>query len=255
MIISKNAIVDPSAKIGENTRIGHFSIIEDNVIIGKGCEIGSNVLIANGTVIGNNCTIFHGAALGSIPQDLKFGGEKSELLIGDNTVVREFCTLNRGTKTLGYTKVGSNCLLMAYVHVAHDCILGNNVILANSVNLGGHVTIDDFAIVGGIVAVHQFVHIGKHAMIGGGFRAIQDVPPFILAGGYPLKYTGINSLGLRRRGFDKNVRKAIKNAYRLIFLNKLNLTQALQQLDLENSKCEELKEIHNFIKKSKRGLI
>ena len=159
-------------------------------------------------MIGENVRISHGAVIGTLPQDLKFGGEKTRAVVGDNTVIREYVTINRGTKAHGETSVGTNCMIMAYAHVAHDCVIGNNVIMANSVNLAGHIEVDDFAILGGVLPVHQFVKIGAHCMIGGGFRVQQDVCPYSLVGGYPLKVVGLNSIGLRRRGFPPEVDEA-----------------------------------------------
>lgn len=255
MGISDKAAISPEAVIGKNVTIGPFSVVESGVKIGDGCEISSNVLLAKGTEIDENCKIFHGAAIGCAPQDLKFEGEESKLYIGKNTTIREFCTLNRGTKELGYSKIGSNCLLMAYVHVAHDCIIGDNVILANSVHLGGHVNIGDHAIIGGVVPIHQYVNIGKHVMVAGGFRVVQDIPPFVLVAGEPMAYKGINSIGLKRKGVGKEVRNELKRVYKEIFDKKLNLKKSLKKLNLENSVHEELKEIYSFIINSKRGLI
>jgi UDP-N-acetylglucosamine acyltransferase len=198
--------------------------------------------------------IHHSAALGGDPQDLKYGGEHAELVVGDHTVIREFVTLNRGTSAHGKTEVGSHCLLMAYAHVAHDCVLGDHVILANSVNMGGHVLIEDHVIVGGLTAIHQFVRIGKHAFVGGSAAVMKDVPPFVKAAGNPLKLYGLNSLGLQRRGFDEDTRMALKRAYRHVFSSTLNISQAVQQARSELPKTPELQHFLDFIEASERGV-
>jgi len=188
--IHNTAIIDPSAELGDSIKIGPHTIIEPETKIGDNANIGANCLIASYTELKKNVTLFHGAVLGTVPQDLKFGGEKTRLIIGEGTTIREYAMLNRGTIQHGETTIGQNCLLMAYSHVAHDCIIGNNVILVNAVNLAGHIEIGDYAIIGGVVPVHQFVKIGAHSMIGGGFRVQQDVCPYSLVGGYPLRVVG-----------------------------------------------------------------
>ena len=193
------SVISNNAKIGNNVSIGPYCIIEDDVVIGDNTRIDSHTIIKQHTEIGNDCNIFSHCVIGEIPQDKKYSGEKSKLIIGNNNTIREFCTLNRGTEESGLTKIGDNCLFMAYVHIAHDCVLQNDIILANGVQLGGHVTIDDYGIVGGMTPVHQFCKIGTHSFIGGGLRVVQDVPPYIIANGEPLKFSGINILGLRRR--------------------------------------------------------
>jgi UDP-N-acetylglucosamine acyltransferase len=252
--IHKTAIVSSRAELGDNVTVGPYAIIEDGVVVGDDCQIGSSVLLATGAVLGRNVRVFHSAVVGTVPQDLKFGGEKTKAIVGDNTTLREFVTVNRGTVAHGESSVGKNCLLMAYAHVAHDCILGDNVIMANSVNLGGHVEIDDYAIVGGVVPVHQFVKIGAHAMIGGGFRVAQDVCPFSMAAGYPLRVTGINSIGLRRRGFARDVMRSIENCFKLLFYSNLNTTQAVERIKAEVEIIPEVQTILDFIKRSTRGL-
>ncbi|RKY87613.1 acyl-[acyl-carrier-protein]--UDP-N-acetylglucosamine O-acyltransferase [candidate division KSB1 bacterium] len=253
--IDPTAIVKKEAEIGDNVSIGPFSIIEKNVIIGENTKIGSGVVISSGTSIGKGCNIFHGAVLGTIPQDLKFTGEETILRIGDNTTIREYATINRGTKYSGKTVVGKNCLVMAYVHIAHDCVIKDNVILANAVNMAGHVEIDDFAIVGGIVPIHQFVKIGKHSFIGGGYRVPKDVPPYILAAEEPLTYCGLNIVGLKRRGFSREAIEIIKKVYKFIYRSSLNVSQALEIIEKEIEKTKEVNEIVRFIKSSKRGII
>ena len=235
--------------------IGHFVIIEENVTIGDDTWIDANSHIKSYTAIGKRCKIFNGAVVGEIPQDLKFEGEKTKLIIGNNTTIREFCTLNRGTKDSGVTKIGNNCLLMAYVHVAHDCIIGDNSILANGVQLGGHVEIGNNTTIGGMTPVHQFCKIGDFAFIGGGLRIVQDAPPFILAMGEPLKFSGLNTVGLRRNNFSSEVRNNIKKAYSIIYKSEMNRTQALTAIKKMFKKVSEIDQIINFINNSSRGLI
>ena len=255
MNIHKTSIVDKSANIANDVEIGPFCIIDHNVTIGSGTKIMPYVHILPYTTIGENNIIHQGSTIGGIPQDLKYDNEKTELIIGNNNVIREYCTLNRGTSFLNKTEIGSNCLFMAYVHVAHDCIIGNSVILANGVQLGGHCEIGYHAIVGGMTPVHQFCKVGEHAFIGGGRVILQDVPPYILANGEPLKYSGINSVGLRRRNFDSETRKVIKDAYKLIYLSKLNRTQAIKEIENNFELTNEIQLILKFIKNSDRGLI
>lgn len=250
------SIISKKAKIGRNVSIGPYCIIEDNVTIGDNTNIGSHTVIKEYTEIGKNCNIFSHCVIGEVPQDKKYDGEKSHLIIGDNNTIREFCTLNRGTVESGLTQIGDNCLFMAYVHIAHDCILKNDIILANGVQLGGHVNIDNYGIVGGMTPVHQFCKIGSHAFVGGGLRVVQDVPPYIIANGEPLKFSGINILGLRRRKFSSEQRNNIKKVYKLIYNSNYNLSQAIDQI--ENSfDCNDnsIKDIIKFIKSSSRGLI
>ena len=253
--IHQTAIVSGDTTIGNDVEIGPFSIVEDDVIIGKGTRIGSNVLIASGTRLGNDCRIFNGAVLGTVPQDLKFGGERTTLEIGNNTTIREFATLNRGTTDHMKTVVGDNCLLMAYSHVAHDCILGNNVILANSVNMAGHVTIEDFVGVGGLTPIHQFVRIGKHSFIGGALKVRKDVPPFILAVDDPMRYGGLNSIGLKRRGFSESTIGTLKKAYKIIYRSRLLLADALKKIEDELEQIDEIKYLVSFFRNSERGVI
>ena len=249
------SIISKKAQIGKNVSIGPYCIIEDNVIIGDNTKIDSHTIIKEYTEIGKNCNIFSHCVIGEIPQDKKYDGEKSHLIIGNNNTIREYCTLNRGTGESGLTKIGNNCLFMAYVHVAHDCILGNDIILANGVQLGGHVTIDNYGIVGGMTPVHQFCKIGMHAFIGGGLRVVQDVPPYIIANGEPLKFSGINILGLRRRKFSSNERDNIKKAYKLIYNSNFNISQAIEEIQSTFNIDESIKDIIGFIKSSTRGLI
>ena len=208
-----------------------------------------------GARIGKNCKIFPGAVISAVPQDLKFDGEETLVKIGDNTVIREFVTINRGTKANNETVVGNNCLLMAYVHIAHDCIVGNNVILSNAATLAGHITIDDYAIIGGLSAIHQFVNIGAHVMISGGSLVRKDVPPFTKAAREPLSYVGINSIGLRRRGFTPEKIREIQDIYRYIYLKGNNVTQALEFIEANLPATSERDEIISFISRSTRGIM
>ncbi|MDZ7264123.1 MAG: acyl-ACP--UDP-N-acetylglucosamine O-acyltransferase [candidate division KSB1 bacterium] len=255
MNIHPTAIIDPRAQLGENVIVGPFTIIEDDVTIGNDVQIASHVLIHAGTRIGNRCRIFKGSVLGTDPQDLKYAGEKTTLEIGDDTTVREFCTLNRGSSHRQRTVIGKKCLLMAYVHVAHDCILGDNVILANAVNMAGHVTIEEYVSIGGMTPIHQFVKIGRHAFVGGGLRVNQDVPPYILAAGEPIQFAGINRVGLTRRGFSADTLSRLKQVYKLIYRSGLNTTQALQQIEATIELTPEVKYVVDFIKSSERGII
>ena len=254
-MINKLAQVSPKAEIGQNVEIGPFTVIEDDVVIGSDTVIGSNVIISSGARIGEKCKIFHGAVLSTVPQDLKFENEKTTLEIGNNTTIREYATLNRGTTDHWKTVVGDNCLLMAYSHVAHDCTLGNNVIIANSVNMAGHVTIEDFVGIGGLVPIHQFVKIGKHTFIGGGLRVPKDVPPYILAMGEPLRYAGLNTIGLQRRGFSPETLKELKRAYRIFYRYNLTAEKALDKIISDVKQINEVKELIRFIKSCERGII
>jgi UDP-N-acetylglucosamine acyltransferase len=249
------ASVDPNAKIAENVSIGPFTTIHGDVEIGEGAWISSNVTIFNGARIGRNCKIYPGAVIASTPQDLKFDGEETYVKIGDNTDIRECVTISRGTKDRFETVIGSNCLLMAYVHIAHDCIVGDNCILANAVQLAGHVIIDDFAIVGGVSAVHQFVKIGAHSMVSGGSLVRKDVPPYIKAGREPLSYAGINSIGLRRRGFSNETINEIQEIYRFLFLKGLNNSKALEAVETELPASRERDLIITFFRESDRGIM
>ena len=247
--------VDSGANIARNVVIEPFVTIENNVSIGSGTWIGNNVTIMEGATIGKNCRIFPGAVISAIPQDLKFGGENSEVIIGDNTTIRECVTINRGTKATGKTIIGHNCLLMAYCHIAHDCIIGDNCVIVNGVALGGHITIGDWVIIGGLSAVHQFVHIGSHAMISGGALVRKDVPPYVKAAREPLSFVGINSIGLRRRGFKDEKIQEIQNVYRILFQSNNNNTQAIAKIEGELSVSPERDEIISFIQNSGRGIM
>lgn len=254
-MISSKAIISPKAVIGINTVIKDFAIIEEDVQIGNNCEIHYNAQVESGARIGNGVRIFKSAVVSCVPQDKKFNNEYTVLEIGDNSVIREFATLSRGTVALGKTVIGSNCLIMSYVHVAHDSIVGNNVILANSVNMGGHVKIDDWATVGGMVGIHQFVKIGTHSFIAFGSRVTQDVPPYVLAGGTDLVYKGLNIAGIKRRGFTEDQIKNIKNTYNLIYGNEYNFSDAVKAIKDTVELTTEVQNIIHFIETSERGII
>ena len=249
------AYIHPEAKIAPNVVIEPFVTIDKNVVIEEGTRIGSNVTILEGARIGKNCNIFPGAVISAIPQDLKFAGEDTVAIIGDNTTIRECVTVNRGTAAKGKTVVGSNCLLMAYVHIAHDTIVGNNVIIGNSTQLAGEVVIDDFAIISALCAVHQFVHIGSHVMIQGGALLTKDVPPFVKVRNVSTSFSGINSVGLRRRNYTNEQITGIQDVYRVLYQSGLNNTAAIEKIEAELPASKERDEIVMFIKNSQRGII
>ena len=254
-MIHQLSAVDPRAKIGENVTIDPFSTISSDVELGDGTWVGSNVTIMDGARIGKNCKIFPGTVISAIPQDLKFEGEDSLVIIGDNTTIRECVTINRGTKALGYTKVGNNCLIMATAHIAHDCVIGDHVIIVNGCGVAGHVEIGDYAIIGGLSAIHQFSRIGKHVMVSGGSLIRKDIPPYIKVAREPMTYAGINSVGLRRRGMSNEKIIEIQNIYRVIFQMKMNVSQALAYAEKELASTPERDEILLFIQNSQRGII
>jgi len=249
------AYVHPGAKIAKNVVIEPFATIHNNVVIGEGTWIGSNVTIMEGARIGKNCNIFPGAVISAIPQDLKFQDEETVAVIGDNTTLREYVTINRGTVDRGKTVIGKNCLIMAYCHVAHDCLVGDNCIFSNNSTLAGHVTIGDFVILAGMTAIHQFASVGNHAFITGGSLVRKDVPPFVKGAREPLSYVGINSIGLRRRGFTPEKIREIQNIYRLLYQKNYNTTQAAGIIEAEMEATPERDEILQFIKNSKRGIM
>lgn len=249
------ANVHPDAVIGNNVIIEPFATIHKDVVIGDNSWIGPNAVIWDGSRLGKNVKVYPGASVSSIPQDLKFAGEKTETFVGDNTVIRESVTISRGTLDKHKTVIGKNCLLMAYVHIAHDCIVGNQCIFANAVQVAGHVTIEDWAIIGGASALHQFVKIGAHVMLSGGSLVRKDVPPFTKAAREPLTYAGVNSIGLRRRGFTAEKISEIQEIYRYIFLKGMNNSKALDAVEKEIPASEERDYIVNFIRSSERGVM
>jgi UDP-N-acetylglucosamine acyltransferase len=247
--------VHPDAKIGRNVTIEPFATIQADVVIDDGCWIGSGAVIWDGARLGKNVKVFPGASVSSIPQDLKFAGEKTETFIGDNTIIREYVTISRGTSDKWKTAIGKNCLLMAYVHVAHDCIIGDHCILVNAVQVAGHVTIDDWAIIGGASALHQFVKVGAHVMVSGGSLVRKDVPPYTKAAREPLAYAGINTVGLRRRGFSPEKIAEIQEIYRYIFQKGLNNLKALDVVRNNIPPSPERDYIIRFIETSERGIM
>lgn len=253
--IHPTAIVSSKAKLGENNTVGPYTIIEDDVEIGNDCQIGPHVVIYDGARIANRVKINQASSIAHKPQDLKFGNEQTYFYIGDDTVIHEFVTLHRGTKETGFSRVGKNCLLMAYTHVAHDCVVGDNVILANSVQLAGHVHIEDWVIIAGTCGVHQFCSVGRHAMMGVNTVAVKDVPPFVLSGRFPIKFEGLNKVGLRRRGFSNEDIDTIKKVYDMIYNSGLNVSQAIAKVETEFGTIAVAQEIIKFVKASKRGII
>lgn len=255
--IDPRAQVSPKTTLGSNVSIGPFSIVEENVVIGDDTIIDANALIGKGTRLGRECHIHHGAVVGHAPQDLKYADEPTTCELGDRNIVREYAALHRGTGEGGRTIIGSDNFLMAFTHIAHDCVIGDHVILSNAAMIAGHCEVEDFVIIGGITPVHQFVHIGRHAMIGGGLRVGKDVPPYTLAGNEPLRFEGLNSIGLRRRGFKPEVISALDKAYELIYRSKLNVSQAVARIK-DNALLMAVPEVRNvleFIARSTRGII
>ena len=254
-MVSPLAFVHPDAKIDETANIGPFAYIEDNVEIGAGTEVMANASVLHGARIGKNCRIFPSAVVGAIPQDLKFKGEETLAIIGDNTTIRECATVHRGTASKGKTVVGNNCLIMAYSHVAHDCLLHDNIIMSNAVQLAGEVVVDNYAIIGGGTLVHQFTHIGAHVMIQGGSKVNKDIPPYIIVAREPIQYCGLNTVGLTRRGFTRDQLNVIQESYRLIFSPLYNTSQAIEHILTEVPETPEREEIVSFVKGSPRGIV
>jgi len=249
------AYIHPGAKIAKNVVIEPFTTIHNNVVIGDGTWIGSNVTIMEGARIGKNCNIFPGAVISAVPQDLKYNDEDTLTIIGDNVTIRECVTINRGTTDKMKTVIGNNCLIMAYCHIAHDCTVGDNCIFSNNSTLAGHITVGDNVILAGMVAVHQFCSIGEHAFVTGGTLVRKDVPPYVKAAREPISYVGINSVGLRRRGFETEKIREIQNIYRILYQGKNNTTQAAAVIEAEMAATKERDRILMFIKNSKRGIM
>ncbi len=256
-ILDPRAAVSTKAVLGEGVSVGPFAVVEAGAVIGDGTSVAANAFIASGARIGRNCRIHHGAVIGHAPQDLKYAGEPTTCELGDRNVVREYATLHRGTGEGGKTLIGNDNFLMAYCHIAHDCVLGDNVIMANAASLAGHTDVEDYVIIGGLTPVHQFTRLGRHSMVGGGLRVGKDVPPFILAGGEPLTFEGLNSIGLRRRGFTRETLDALDRAYGLIYLARLNVSQAVARIEADPalSAVPEVRIVLDFIRRSKRGII
>ena len=254
-MIHPHTYIHSNAKLAENVKIDPFTVIHEDVEVGAGTWIGSNVTIMEGVHIGKNCRIFPGAVIGAVPQDLKYNGEKTSVEIGDSTTIREFVTIHRGTRDRWKTTVGNNCLIMAYSHIAHDCSVGNNCIMSNNSQMAGHVVMSDYAWIAGFTAIHQFVKIGQHAFIAGGSLVRKDVPPFIKAVRNPLSYGGVNSVGLKRRGFSLDKINEILDIYRIIYNKGLNTSKALEFIEEEMAASDERDEIISFIRESERGII
>ena len=254
-MISNLAYVHPKVRLGNNVTVEPFAVIYENTEIGDNTWIGPNAVIYPDTKVGSGCKIFNGASVGAVSQDLKYKGEPTTTVIGNNTVIRECVTIHKGTADRNTTKVGDNCLLMAYVHVAHDCFIGNNVIIANSVNLAGHITIQDHVIIEGTVAAQQFITIGAHAFVAGASLVRKDVPPYIRVAREPLQFIGVNTIGLARRGFNKEAITQIEDIYRTIFVRGHSVSKALEIVDNEIADSEIKKEIVNFIRNSKDGIV
>lgn len=253
-MIHKTAIVSKKAKLADDIGVGPYTIIGDNVTIAKGVKVGSHCVIEGNTTIGSNCEIFTGAVIGSRPQDLKYKGEKNFLEIGENNIIREYCTFNPGTGEGGKTKIGNNNLFMAYSHIAHDCCIGNHCVIANNGTLAGHVDIQDYAVVGGLVAIHQFVQVGKLSIVGGCSKVVQDIPPYSTCDGHPARVYGLNLIGLRRQGIAQNIIGQLNFAFKILFNSGLLIKHALEKIEKEVKPCSEVSYLVNFIKNSQRGI-
>lgn len=253
--VHPTAIISSDATLGENVEIGPFVIVGDGCVVGDECQLSARATLEKNVRLGRGVKVGIGTVLGGAPQDLKYGGERTFVEIGDFTVIREYSTINRGTSESFRTTVGSDCLLMSYVHLAHDCHVGNGVILANGVQLAGHVVIDDKATISGLSAVHQFVRIGRNSFIGGCSRVSKDIPPFLKAVGNPVRLYGLNSIGLQRNGFSEEVVRELKRAYRLFFRSDLNLSQAMQQAETDLELFAEVRELMLFVEASERGVV
>jgi UDP-N-acetylglucosamine acyltransferase len=254
-MINKLSNVHKGAKIADDVIVDAFATIQEDVEIGSGSWVGPNTVIMNGARIGKNVQIFPGAVISGDPQDLKFKGEYTTTEIGDNTIIREYVTINKGTRAMEKTVVGNDCLIMSYVHIAHDCVLQDKVILGSYAGLAGEVEVDNFAIISPGTLVHQFVRIGAHVMIQGGSKVTKDVPPFSLSGREPISFTGINSIGLRRRGYTNDTIYAIQEVYRIIYQRGLNISDAMEFVEANLPASKERDEIILFVRESKRGII
>ena len=250
------AIISPGAELAEDVKVGPYSIIGNDVQIGAGTEIGSHVIIKGATEIGDNNRILQFASIGEDPQDKKYAGEKTRLVIGDGNTIREYCTLNRGTaQDIGVTRIGNNNWLMAYVHVAHDCDIGNEAVFANNSSLAGHVSVGDYVIFGGFSGVHQFCRVGAHSFIGNNAAVTRDVPPYIMVSGQPAVPRGVNSAGLKRRGFNSDQAKNIKEAFRLLYRLGLRLEEARDRITELAADREELRIFAEFLEPSERSIV
>lgn len=254
VLLHPTAVIDPGAELGRDVEVGPYAVIGAHVRVGAGTTIGAHAIVDGYTTLGEKCRVFPGAAVGLEPQDLKFAGERTYLRIGDRTVIREFATLNVATSPEEATVVGSDCLLMAYSHVAHNCTVGNHVIMANSANLAGHVVVEDYVTVGGVTAVHQFARMGCHSFIGGGSRIPQDVAPYTLVAGNPVRLAGLNLIGLKRRGFDAETLEALELAFRFVFRSKLLVGDALAMARDQVPQLPEVVRFLDFVEQSRRGI-
>jgi UDP-N-acetylglucosamine acyltransferase len=255
MNIHSTAVVSPEANLQEGIEIGPYSIIGPNVKIGKDTVIGPHVVIEGHTEIGERCRIFQFASIGAVPQDLKFEGKESKVIVGNNNTIREFVTIHSATSAdIGMTFLGDNNLIMAYCHVAHNCKLGNNIVMANAANLAGHIHVEDYAIIGGLSGVHQFARIGCHSIIGGASAVVKDIPPYITVSGNRAKPYGLNLIGLKRRGFSEETIKALKKAYKIVFRSSLLLSVAIEQIKEEVEDLPEVRHFTDFIENAKRGI-
>ncbi len=254
-MIHRTALVDPTAHVGPDVTIGPYAIIGPKVAIGERCHVAGHAVLERNAKLGAAVRVGYGTVIGNDPQDLKYGGEETWVEIGEGTVIREYCTINRGTAATGKTSVGQRCFLMSYVHLAHDCVIGNDVIIANAVQMAGHVTVEDRAIISGLVPIHQFVRIGTFAFVGGGSRVNQDVPPYTKAVGNPVHLYGLNSVGLQRAAFAPEVKLALKRAYRLVFNSDLTVTQGIQRARAELPASPEVEHFLRFIEASQRGVL
>jgi UDP-N-acetylglucosamine acyltransferase len=252
--IHQTAIISKNAKLASDVSVGPYAIINGDAVIGQGTSVGPHCVVEESTSIGSNCQIFTGAIIGSITQDKKYSKKKSYLEIGDNNIIREYATINRGTEESSKTIIGNNCLLMAYSHVAHDCILNDNVVLANCGTLAGHVVLEDNMIIGGLSAVHQFVRVGTLAIVGGCSKVVQDIVPYSMSDGHPVKIYKLNTLGLDRAGFSEQVKRSLKHAFKILFTSKLNIKNALLEIEEQLEPTKEIKILLSFIRNSERGI-
>ncbi len=253
--IHSTAVVHAGAELHSDVEVGPYAVIGPRVEVGSGTKLAPHAVIECNTRIGKGCSIGVGSVLGGEPQDRKYGGEETWLEVGDETVIRDYCTVNRATTARGTTSIGRGCFLMTYVHVAHDCWIEDGVVIANGVQLGGHVHVEEYATIGGLTPVHQFVRIGTYAMVGGGSRLPQDVPPYVRAAGNPYRLCGINTVGLARAGFGPDLRLRLKHAYRQLFNSDLSRTRAIELLRLEARDCQEVMRLVDFVAASERGVL
>ncbi|MGH7570022.1 MAG: acyl-ACP--UDP-N-acetylglucosamine O-acyltransferase [Gemmatimonadales bacterium] len=254
-MIHRTALIDPTAQLGADVAIGPYAIVGPRVTVGERCALGAHSVLERNVKLGAGVKVGAGTILGGDPQDLKFKGEETWVEVGDGTIIREYCTVNRGTTATGKTGIGQRCFIMTYVHIAHDCVIGNDVILANGIQMAGHVTVDDRAIISGLTPIHQFVRIGMFAFVGGGSRVNQDVPPFTKAVGNPVHLYGLNSVGLQRAGYAPEVKLALKRAYRLLFNSDLTVSQGIARARTELPAVPEVETFLRFVEESQRGVL